>query len=412
MNFFYLLLYNLGIRIYAAGISIASLWNSKAKRWINGRKGIIDKMKQQFNENESYTWFHCASTGEFEQGRPLIAAYRKRWPDHKILLTFFSPSGFELRKNYAGADCVYYLPIDTASNAAQFIGLVKPRLAIFVKYEFWYHFLKELQQQQIPALLISATFRKEQLFFKWYGSPWRNVLHRFQHLFLQDTHSLQLLESISVHHTTVSGDTRFDRVTQIAQESAELHIIKDFKGTNKLFVAGSTWPEDEQLLSTLIHDPSNSWKWVIVPHEISKHHLEALRNKFKEQAVFYSLATKEELAHKSILIVDAVGLLSSIYRYADMAYIGGGFGKGIHNILEAAVFGIPVLFGPNYHKFNEAKDLLTLGAAASVHNGTTLTEYFLQFSRQPHSFASVNRNYINQQKGATEKIMHYLAEIN
>lgn len=250
-------------------------------------------MKQQFNENESYTWFHCASTGEFEQGRPLIEAYHKRWPDHKILLTFFSPSGFELRKNYAGADCVYYLPIDTASNASQFIGLIKPRLAIFVKYEFWYHFLKELQQQQIPALLISATFRKEQLFFKWYGSPWRNVLHRFQHLFLQDTGSLQLLHSIGVQHATVSGDTRFDRVWQIAQQPEALNIIEDFKGTGKLFVAGSTWPEDERLLSTQLQDRANSWKWVVVPHEISRHHLEELRNKFKEQSVFYSSATKK-----------------------------------------------------------------------------------------------------------------------
>ena len=221
-----------------------------------------------------------------------------------------------------------------------------------------------------------------------------------------------MLHSIGVQHATVSGDTRFDRVWQIAQQPEALNIIEDFKGTGKLFVAGSTWPEDERLLSTQLQDRANSWKWVVVPHEISRHHLEELRNKFREQSVFYSSATKEELAHKPILIVDAVGLLSSIYRYADMAYIGGGFGKGIHNILEAAVFGIPVLFGPNYHKFIEAKDLLTLGAAASVYNGTTLTEYFLQFSTQPPSFASVNRNYVNQQKGATEKIMHYLAEIN
>ncbi len=412
MNFFYLLLYNLGIRFYTAGISIASLWNNKAKQWTAGRKGIFDKMKQQLTGGESYTWFHCASTGEFEQGRPLIEAYRKRWPDHKLLLTFFSPSGFELRKNFAGADCVYYLPADTASHAAQFINLVKPRLAVFVKYEFWYHYLKELQQQQIPALLISATFRKEQLFFKWYGLPWRNVLHRFQNLFLQDAASLQLLQSIGVHHASVCGDTRFDRVWQIARLPKTGNIIEDFKGAEKLFVAGSTWPADEQLLFTLIHEKINTWKWVIVPHEISPQHLEVLTNKFAEQSVLYSSATKEELANKRILIVDAVGLLSSIYRYADLAYIGGGFGKGIHNVLEAAVYGIPVLFGPNYQKFHEAKDLLTLGAAASVNNSGALTESFLQFSRQPLSFASVNRDYVYRNKGATEKIMRYIEEIN
>ncbi|MEP7129025.1 MAG: glycosyltransferase N-terminal domain-containing protein, partial [Chitinophagales bacterium] len=363
-------------------------------------------------KNEHRVWFHCASVGEFEQGRPLMEAYRKRWPKHKIVLTFFSPSGYELRKNYAGADYIFYLSLDTASNAKLFVSLVKPQLAVFVKYEFWYHHLKALQEQQIPALLISGVFRKRQLFFKWYGRPWRSVLHLFQHLFLQDDDSLQLLLSINIQNASVAGDTRFDRVWQIAQHPKDLPIIKSFRGRNKLFVAGSTWPEDEKLLLELIQLKTYPWKWILVPHELSEQHLATLSNKFKDEAIFYSSATKENIAGKRILIVDEMGLLSSIYSYSNMAYIGGGFGKGIHNILEAVVFGVPVLFGPKYQKFNEAIALQIFGGAQSVSDSKELIAAFQHFNEQSFSFKTVNRNFVAMQKGATEKIILHLEKIN
>ncbi|MEO6167969.1 MAG: glycosyltransferase N-terminal domain-containing protein [Chitinophagales bacterium] len=412
MNFFFTFLYNLGIQFYHLGIVTAALWNRKAQRWLQGRKNQFEKIEMLQHENEYRAWFHCASAGEFEQGRPLMEAYRKQWPQHKIILTFFSPSGFELRKNYAGADHVFYLPLDTAANARKFVSLIKPRLAVFVKYEFWYHHLQALKQQHIPAILVSGIFRKEQLFFKWIGKPWRNVLHFFKHLFLQDEASLQLLQSINIQHATVAGDTRFDRVWQIAQQPKNLPIIRSFKGTAKIFVAGSTWPEDEKLLMELIAFKTFPWKWIIVPHELEKQHLEDLKSKWKDDAVFYSMASIDDISGKRILIVDEMGLLSSIYSYADMAYVGGGFGKGIHNIPEAAVYGIPVLFGPLYQQFNEAHALLKSGVVITVGNSKELITAFNHFAAQSSSFAMVNRNYIAAQKGATEKIIEYLQKIS
>lgn len=407
MNFFFTFLYNLAIQFYYTGVVITALWNNKALVWLKGRKNQFHEIKKVLDENEYRAWFHCASVGEFEQGRPLMEAYRKQWPQHKIILTFFSPSGFELRKNYAGADHIFYLPLDTYANAQRFVSLVKPQLAVFVKYEFWYHHLQTLQRANIPCILISGIFRKDQLFFKWYGKPWRCVLHFFQHLFLQDETSLQLLQSIGIRQATVTGDTRFDRVWQIAQQPKTLPVLQSFKGTAKVFVAGSTWPEDEQLLAELILLKPSSWKWIIVPHELNKQHLEELKSKWNE-SVLYSTASAQEIQDKRILIVDEIGLLSSIYSYADMAYIGGGFGKGIHNLLEAAVYGIPVLFGPQYQQFNEAHALLKSGAAKTVRDSTELIQAFHHFAGQPLAVAMINRDYVNAEKGATAKIMKYL----
>lgn len=411
MHPFFTLLYNLAIQCYYAGIVIAAPWNSKAKQWLNGRKNQFALLQNTLQEDEQRIWFHCASAGEFEQGRPVMEACKKRWPQHKILLTFFSPSGYELRKNYAGADYVFYLPLDTGGNAQQFVSLVKPAAVIIVKYEFWYHHLQVLHKQGIPVLLISAIFRKNQLFFTWYGKPWRKVLHLFQHIFIQDQQSLQLLHSIDIEHAGIAGDTRFDRVWEIAQHPQVLPIIQSFKGNSHLFVAGSTWPEDEKLLADLIRMNPPQWKFLIVPHELKPLHLTALINRFKEEAILYSSATVENCTSKRILVVDAIGLLSSIYSYGNMAYTGGGFGKGIHNVLEAAVFGLPVIFGPNYHKFNEAVALLANNGAIAVHTAGELHEGFDQFNEQADAVHTINRNFIAANKGATDRIMAYLTPI-
>ena len=412
MNFFFLLLYNILVRCYGAAIQVSALWNPKAKQWVLGRKYQFQQMESHLKLNETRVWFHCASAGEFEQGRPLIEAYRKQWPRHKIILTFFSPSGYELRKNYAGADYIYYLPLDTASAAARFISMLKPILAVFVKYEFWYHHLSELNKRQIPVILISAIFRKDQLFFKQIGKPWRTVLRKFDHLFLQDAASANLLHSIGLQNSTLAGDTRFDRVWQIAQQPENLERINQFKGNHKLLVAGSTWPADEILLGHLIQAGISGWKWVIVPHEIDAEHLHHLKSKWMPHASLYSTATDTELASKPIILVDQVGLLSSIYSYADIAYVGGGFGKGIHNVLEAAVYGIPLLFGPNYEKFNEAKELIALGATKAIHDSQELITFFKMFSQDDPALADVNRNYVQRNTGATARILDYLVKIN
>jgi 3-deoxy-D-manno-octulosonic-acid transferase len=293
-------------------------------------------------------------------------------------------------------------------NAKKFISLVQPKLAVFIKYEFWYFHLNELKNRDIPVILISGIFRNDQLFFRWYGRPLRSVLNCFGRFFLQDDASLHLLQSIGITNAEISGDTRFDRVWQISQQPLKLPIIESFNNQKKIFVAGSTWPEDEKIIGELINSNTNGWKWIIVPHEINSAHLSQLKNKWPAELIFYSQTNEVNLQEKKILMIDQVGLLSSVYSYADMAYIGGGFGKGIHNILEAAVFGIPVIFGPNYQKFNEANELLELGGAKSVSNGSDLKNAFQNFTEEEIEIGEVNRNYVIRKKGATERIMNYL----
>lgn len=412
MNFFFLVLYDVAIRVYHFGIWLAALFDKKARQWIDGRKDQFQKMDFTFRENEERAWFHCASLGEFEQGRPLMEAYRNRWPGHKIILTFFSPSGFEVMKNYASADYILYLPLDTKSNARQFISITKPKLAVFVKYEFWYHYLHTLSQHQIPVILISGIFRKDQLFFKWYGKPWLGVLKFFKRLFVQDEASQQLLRDIHIENITVAGDTRFDRVWQIAANPNPLPIVTSFKADAKLFVAGSTWPEDEKMLLSFLQQWPARWKLILVPHEISDVHITRLVENSKGAAIRYASATIQTAAACQIMIVDQMGLLSSLYHLADIAYIGGGFGKGIHNILEAAVYGIPVIFGPKYQKFKEAHDLLQRGGALSVNDEKEFAAAFHRFAEEQESTGAKNRQYVTEKKGATEIIMAYLQQLS
>jgi len=357
--------YSLAIYLYYLGIYFASFFNAKARQWIDGRKKIFRQIGDKV-DHTGVIWIHVASLGEFEQGRPVIEEIRQHYSQHKILLTFFSPSGYEVRKNYNGADFIFYLPLDTDYNAKKFIKMVQPTMAIFVKYEFWYHYLHQLKQNHIPVYLISGIFRPQQLFFKWYGSWFRKILGNFNHFFLQNPISVDLLHSLSFQNVTMAGDTRFDRVLQIAAATREIAVASRFKGEHLCLVAGSTWPEDELLLIQYINGCTKPVKFIMAPHEIHEDHIQQILRQLKKPVIRFSEAENAVISDKTVLIIDNIGMLSSLYKYGDLAYIGGGFGKGIHNILEAAAFSLPVIFGPHYKKFNEAVELLETGAAASI----------------------------------------------
>lgn len=401
-------LYTLSIRIYQLIILIASAFSSKAKKWINGRQAWESRLANQLPQDKSTVWFHCASLGEFEQGRPVIEAYRKQNPNAYIVLTFFSPSGFEIRKNYDVVDLVCYLPADTPSNAKKFIQLLKPTKAYFVKYEFWFNYLNELKLNHINTYLISGIFRKNQHFFKWYGGWFRVQLKAFSHFFLQNTDSADLLQFIGYNNYTVCGDTRFDRVKELVENSSEIPSIAAFCENKHTIVAGSTWPKDEALLLHLLDQLPNS-KIVIAPHEINANHINSMKEVFGDKAGLYS---KNGL-NQQVLIIDSIGLLSSIYRYADWAYIGGGFGSGIHNTLEAVSYGIPVVFGPNYSKFQEAKDLIELKAGFSFKNSHELIDIAEQFTEHPEKLKAAGKagiTYVNRMTGATPVIIEKTAK--
>lgn len=401
------ILYNIGIHSYLFIIYAYSFFNKKAKLWVNGRKNIFSSLKSKINANESIIWVHCASLGEFEQGRPLIEKFKEESLKFKVLLTFFSPSGYEVRKNYAGADYVFYLPIDSTSNAEQFIEIVNPKAAFFIKYEFWYNYLTKLKENNIPTFLVSGIFRDEHYFFKWYGTWFRKKLTCFTAFFLQDETSQKLLQSIGYNNSLISGDTRFDRVADIANRVKELPLIALFKSDKKLLVAGSTWEADEELLQSLKFKVANL-KLVLVPHEISEEHIQKLIQRFSSlKAVRYSEAKADTVGNYDVLVVDNVGMLSSIYQYATIAYIGGGFGKGIHNILEAAVFGIPIFFGPNYQKFQEAKDLLALNGAFSIKSSMELEKLISELFSKAEMLSQTGmtcRKYVSEKRGATQLI--------
>ena len=371
-----LFLYDLGIRLYILFIRIASVKNKKAQQWINGRKDILSKIKNGIDPSVKYTWFHFASLGEFEQGRPVIEQMKKERKDCSIVITFFSPSGYEVRKNYPLADYVFYLPADTRANAKAFIRLINPDIAVFTKYEYWYHYFEELHKQNIPLYIISGIFRKDQIFFKWYGSLHRRMLGWVSHFFVQNEISKSLMMSSGINNVTVSGDTRFDRVKYNAENPLDLPEIETFCKERKAFIAGSTWIEDEKLILSLI-DQYSDWKFIIAPHEVNEKRLKELKDLFPG-SVNYSEIKNNELqetdpADHRILIIDGIGILSSVYQYGTIAYIGGGFGVGIHNTLEAAAFGMPVIFGPNYTKFQEAVGLIDEGAAFSGKNPEELS---------------------------------------
>lgn len=398
-------LYTLSIYFYLFVIRLASLFNGKAKLWLKGRAIIFERIQAAVEGFNDVVWFHCASLGEFEQGRPLMEKIKKDAPTTKILLTFFSPSGFEIRKNYPGADWIFYLPIDTPSNAKRFVRILKPKAAFFVKYEFWFNYLRELNVNRIPTYLVSGIFRPNHYFFKPSGSWARKQLKAFSHFFVQDQASEELLLTAGYKNVTVAGDTRFDRVFEIASNAKQIELVKQFVGKNKCLIAGSTWPEDEKIISEATF---SDFKLIIAPHEIGDSHIEAIELLFKSKnTVRFSKANVQNIAAAQVLIVDNIGMLSSLYQYGTIAYIGGGFGKGIHNILEAATFGLPVIFGPNYEKFAEAKDLIKLGGAFSITSTENFNTVFKLLNDEPvHKTAShVARFYVNSKVGASKRIL-------
>lgn len=401
-----LALYNIGIRIYHALVYLVSFLNNKAKLWIKGRSS------QRVQPLASSIWFHFASLGEFEQGRPVLEQIRTSYPGKPIVVTFFSPSGYEIRKNTSLADAVYYLPLDTAANAKQFIDTFKPVMAIFTKYEYWYHYFNELHKQHIPLYLISGIFRPGQVFFRWYGGIHRKMLKLVTWFFVQDIPSKHLLHDRGITNVTISGDTRFDRVWANAQQPKALPKIAQFKNGQKLFIAGSTWPADEKLLAALITTHPD-WKFIIAPHEIGGEKVSNLVNLLpKESTVRYSQLTTHHLP-LATLIIDNIGMLSSLYQYADIAYIGGGFGAGIHNTLEAAAFGMPVIFGPKFEKFKEAKDLVELNAGFSISTAEELisTAGSLMADKALRDGAAATaKKYVEEHIGATDTIIKHIKE--
>ncbi len=406
-----ILLYNFFIFCYGLGIKVAALFNPKAKLLIEGRQQVFQALSAfKKNEASQCTWVHCASLGEFEQGRPLIEALKQDDENHQIVLSFFSPSGYEVRKDYAYADLVVYLPADTKKNAAAFINAICPDLAIFVKYEFWHHFLTTLQQNQIPTLLVSARFRKGQAFFKWYGSFYKSILKNFDHLFVQNKASVDLLQSININNVTLAGDTRVDRVMKIAQNKKSFLLVETFCNTQNILVAGSTWAPDEALLAQLLTVAGADFKMVIAPHEIDENHLLKIEALFPNQSVRYSKADKTNVLDAKVLIIDNIGMLSSLYQYGRIAYIGGGFGKGIHNTLEAVAFGTPVIFGPQHEKFDEALELIERKAGFCVRNDDELKNVF-NMLQNTSFYQNANKsglNYMEEMSGATEMIMEFL----
>jgi 3-deoxy-D-manno-octulosonic-acid transferase len=406
------LLYFLSILIYPVVILLASPFNKKAKLWIQGRRNWRKNLREKINSADKHIWVHCASLGEFEQGRPLIERIKETAPDYKIVLTFFSPSGFELRKNWPIADYIFYLPADTTSNASGFIEIIRPSMVLFVKYEFWNNYISEISRRNIPLYLVSGIFRPDQHFFKWYGRFFRNMLKKFTHIFVQDDRSVELLESIGIQNVSISGDTRFDRVHQISQEALDLPLIDKFRAGERLFLAGSSWKEDEEIISAYVNSDPAKMKWVFAPHEVDKSNIDRLEKLFKTSVVRYS-QYNEDSDSARVMIIDNVGILASAYRYAYIAAVGGGFGKGIHNILEAACWGVPVLFGPDYKDFKEAVDLIKEGGAYCYKNQTecnVIMDKWLESSNIYQSSSDIMKRYIQINLGATEKILNIILQ--
>jgi len=400
--------YSIGISVYGAFIFLVSLFNEKARLLRKGQQSAFALLKEKVDPNANYVWFHAASLGEFEQGRPVMEQLKKEQPETKILLTFFSPSGYEIRKNYAGADIVSYLPLDTPINASRFVKLVNPSKAVFIKYEFWPNYLLALQVAKVPVYSISAIFRSEQIFFKAYGNWYKNLLATFKHIFVQDKVSLELLEEHNIKNASVCGDTRFDRVYDLYTQAKQLPLIEEFvKGSEKVIVAGSTWPKDEELLVRYLKLHPEV-KLILVPHEVHYAHISEISKLLDGKFVRYSEATAENVKTSNCLVVDVIGILSSIYRYANVAYIGGGFGVGIHNTLEAAVYGIPVVFGPNYQKFREAKELIAVGGAFSISNYVILEAQLDRLFIDKES-GKIAGEYVKENTGATQMIINLLA---
>jgi 3-deoxy-D-manno-octulosonic-acid transferase len=408
-------LYHILIHVYYFLVLIASAFNPKARLWIKGRIGWRKRIRNWNMAGKPVIWFHAASLGEFEQGRPLIDKIRENHTKCSILLTFYSPSGFEIRKNYPGADLVMYLPLDTSYNARLFVKLVNPIATVFIKYEFWHFYLRELHHTKHPVYLISAIFRPGQAFFKWYGAWFRKNLLYIDFFFVQDKDSAHLLDRIGLTNCKISGDTRFDRVKALAETAKNIEIARQFSAGHDCMVAGSTWPEDEEFLTRLINESDAKVRFIVAPHEITASHIHQLTSRITRDYILYSRATMQaEYNGKQVLIIDNIGMLSSLYRYGQVAYIGGGFGKGIHNILEAAAFGIPVIFGPNFGKFREARELLSRGGAFNIKNYEDLRTLLNELSSNPEIYnksALAASLYVSENTGATSVIFDLLTRV-
>ncbi|MBD1433115.1 3-deoxy-D-manno-octulosonic acid transferase [Sphingobacterium sp. DN00404] len=406
------LLYDIGIGLYTLLLHLISPFHRKARLWVEGRKRLFRYIEQTVEKDTRPIWFHFASLGEFEQGRSVMEAIKKKYPSEKIVITFFSPSGYEIRKNTPLADYVFYLPTDTATHARKFLDKVQPKFAVFTKYEYWYHYFRELKKCQLPLFVISAIFREDQVFFKWYGGFFRKILKQVHFFFAQNTDSVLWLRAIHIRQAGLAGDTRFDRVVELPKQRRAIPEVERFlAGHTQVLVAGSTWIPDERLLSELL-TVQKGWKMLLAPHEIHDAHLQEIKQLFPLAIFFSRFAeyTAVEIDKASVLVIDNIGMLSALYGYGQLAYIGGGFGVGIHNTLEAATYGIPVIFGPNYARFQEAVDLITIGSGFPVENAEELQRvtHVLSEEAKRTTAGEAAQKYVQEKAGATQIIMKYL----
>lgn len=407
--------YNLVIYLYALIVRIISPFHKKARKMIVGHKQTYIKLRKEVDPSAHYIWFHAASLGEFEQGRPIIEEIKRKHPEYKVLLTFFSPSGYEVRKDYPLADIVCYLPFDKKRNVKKFLRLVQPQMAVFIKYEFWYNYVNQLHKRNIPIYMVSAIFRPSQVFFKWYGGRMRKMLRFYTCICVQDNESANLLKNIGVTNTVVCGDTRFDRVIDIQEQAKKLDLVESFarkaeEEKEKILVAGSSWPKDEDVIIPYFN-MTTDLKLIIAPHEIDEAHLRYIESNLQRPHIRYSKASWDDMSKYDCLIIDSFGLLSSIYRYGQVAYIGGGFGVGIHNVLEAAVYSIPVIFGPNFKKFREAQQLIEQGGGYSIADNDSfrgLMDEFLQYDNILQVAGDNAGRYVQSNAGVVKHVMDVL----
>ncbi|MFT5754095.1 MAG: 3-deoxy-D-manno-octulosonic-acid transferase [Flavobacterium sp.] len=409
-------IYNFITLLASQIVQLIALFNPKMKLFVEGRKSVFSTLQSKIDSNDKTIWFHAASLGEYEQGLPVIEKIKEKFPSHKIIVTFFSPSGYEVRKNNTVADVTVYLPLDTKSNSKQFLDLVHPELVFFIKYEYWPNYLNELKKRTIKTYLISGILRENQAFFKWYGSFYRKALETFDYFFVQNESSKKLLQSIGFTNVKVSGDTRFDRVVSILERDNSLDFIEDFKDKKTTIVMGSSWPKDESLLVDYINKSSENVKFIIAPHIIKQDQIQELKNSIKKKTILFSEKENHNLLEFSVLIIDTIGILTKIYAYADIAYVGGGFGKtGIHNILEPATFGIPIVIGSNYSNFAEAIALVNIEGCVSIQNQTQLNEalnLLLQNEDERFEKGHICSTFVQMNKGATAVIMSHILNEN
>ncbi|GAB4025722.1 3-deoxy-D-manno-octulosonic acid transferase [Spirosoma koreense] len=405
-------LYNTGILTFQTLMRLVAPFHPKARLWVDGRRDWAAALAAKLAGNTAMiAWFHAASLGEFEQGRPVIEAFRKQYPAYKILLTFFSPSGYEVRKNYDGADYIVYLPVDTPDNAHRFVTLVKPHIAFFIKYEFWYNYLRELKAVNVPVLSFSAIFRPDQLFFKPYGGFYRRMLHYFDHILVQNQESVDLLKTIGITKVTRAGDTRFDRVAKVAAAKKAIPLAAAFKNDQPLLVVGSAWPEDMAVLVPFLNSFSQPLNVIIAPHEIHEGEIERWQSQLSKPSVRFSQTSETDVRQAAVLFIDNVGMLSSLYQYGEFAYIGGAFKQGLHNILEAATFGMPLFFGPEYAKFQEAVDLIHERGAFAVSDTIELATVFGRQYENASEAAHISRAYVLRNIGATTQVMQVVDQL-